>query len=314
MLPQTARTESGDGAVQARSRVTVELRHRMGERTESRLQDLGLRCAAEVTITEHYYDNQDFQLAAQQVWLSKQDGKWRLILGSQADQRGSQGGQEGSEHRRDHSADRTETSKVNNPQETGGKGTGIPEELGGTSSFPPKGCSRALREQHKIKSPSPSSDLQPAAVNPASSSSHHRDSEPGPHYCELTADKQVIEHLAGSLQIALTEEQRRHLTVEKFLELAHIQQYGSHTAAGRRRYELRDTCTLTVETDNTCRPARRTAVLSMPADVLDIGRELEKMEKMAAELELEPEPHLSSPKPSVPSTPTGPPPCVVSSL
>ncbi|XP_028648324.1 uncharacterized protein si:dkey-191c17.2 [Erpetoichthys calabaricus] len=61
--------------------VNVEEHYWLSEHSESRLRQLGATCVEEVTTMVDYYDDETFQLASQQIWLSRHNGQWRLILG-----------------------------------------------------------------------------------------------------------------------------------------------------------------------------------------------------------------------------------------
>ncbi|KAM9546097.1 thiamine-triphosphatase [Salvelinus alpinus] len=116
---------------------------------------------------------------------------------------------------------------------------------------------------------------------------------PAPQYRELTGHTPIIQHLAHCLGVPVREQESCSSTeaMKAFLELAGIQSYGSWTSARRLEYKLPgDDCTLVVQKNHSVGGSanNETALLSMRADILHIGYELEKMEKVAAELDLRP--------------------------
>ncbi|XP_066568604.1 uncharacterized protein LOC136758244 [Amia ocellicauda] len=301
MLLQRVQMESEEEGTRRPIRVAVDVRYRLGERSETRLQELGLHSARELTVEDVYYDNEDFQLAAQQTWLSTRDGQWRLIVGqgphvdlNNTNKKESHGSRAGSVVSQGAScAPPPQVSRaggdVRQPAESkGGGGAQSLEEHEGTLSAAPGGSSGPLQEKRRVPAAPPASDPQPAPSNMAHSSSCNPDVGPELLHCELTTNRLIVELLAGCLQFPLTGEEQKNMTMEKFVELAGLQPYGSWTATKKLQYRLRDACTLVTEKDFAYSPARHTAVLSMQVDVLDIMSELGKIERIAMELELEP--------------------------
>ncbi|XP_036382026.1 uncharacterized protein si:dkey-191c17.2 [Megalops cyprinoides] len=255
--------EEGSQGHQEPIRVPVELRYQLGERTEARLREMGARCVQEEALTDLYYDTEGFHLATQQAWLSRQDGQWRLIL----DQRAS--------------VSVCSTDKTGCPEQQGETRSGVPQaesEAGGD---------RAVEGALESPGNTPLSTLTGSSGLPGEQKIPTQfSSPPAAQYRELTASSPIIEHLARCLQIGLPEEGET-MSVERFVELAGIQLYGSWTLARKLEYRLPGTCSLVVRKDYSASPSSHTAVLTMGADVLDIGRELEKMETLAAELDLQ---------------------------
>ncbi|KAK6480918.1 hypothetical protein HHUSO_G17032 [Huso huso] len=267
MLLQRVKMEPQEEAAEESPsfRVNVELRYWLGEHSQARLRQLGALCVDEVTIKDQYYDDESFTLAANQVWLSKRNRHWHLILGQRA-------------HFNQAYGQAQQESQSSPPESAGNLKT---NRAGGKADQEIKGdISSKIREgQQKVSS---SDHLTSGSVT---SSAPGLDTDLS--YCELTTDREIIERLAQCLQIALTAEERRNMTTEAFLKLAGIHHYGSWNVTKKITYKLGDTCGVVIERDESS-PPRQAAVLTMEADVLNIVSELEKMERIATELELEP--------------------------
>lgn len=251
-------------------RVLVGLQYQLGEKTEKHLREIGARCVEESTLTDLYYDTESFQLAAHQTWLSRQGGQWRLILDQGPNLSVTTGGEA------KHSGPRVEPGSGASQEETYAGRVG--EERGGEATMAPEGLADSLIPEDAGVSESPGGrEILPQSPPP-----------PAPHYCELTGSSAIVEHLAQCLQVAPTEEEGGEtMSVERFVDLAGIQNYGSWIVSRRLEYRLPSTCTLEVNKNYTGSPRAHVALLTMGADVLDIGRELEKMENVAAELDLQ---------------------------
>ncbi|KAJ8413775.1 hypothetical protein AAFF_G00063730 [Aldrovandia affinis] len=222
---------------------------------------MGARCVEEVTLTDLYYDTESFQLAAQQTWLSRQGAQWRLIL--------DQG-------------PRPSVDSLGLQAETGSGAPQAETDAGGEAGA--EGSAESLRDSRFPK---------PAGLSEAPGGQNilPQSPPPAPRYRELTASSSIVEHLARRLQVELpAEEEGESMSVERFVELAGIHNYGSWTVSKRLEYRLPGLCTLEVRRDYSSALRAHTAVLTMGADVLDIGRELERMESLAAELDLQPRP------------------------
>ncbi|KAI1900634.1 hypothetical protein AGOR_G00051940 [Albula goreensis] len=275
MLPEGDQTEMGENVKEGKReetralgpiRVSVELQYQLGERTETHLNEMGATCVGEVILTDMYYDTESFELAAQQTWLSRQGSQWRLILNQMPCPSVSCGDEVRLQRLQ---AEMLITDAGQGVGAGSGEGDmGVLDGLRGTT-FPKTARTSETREEQKVQPQFPST---------------------APWYCELTANNAIVEHLARCLQVALTEEEGGTMSVEHFVELAGIQSYGNWTVSRRLEYRLPDTCTLEVRKDYSNTPYAHSAVLTMGADVLDIGHELEKMESLAAELELQPRP------------------------
>ncbi|XP_014026907.1 uncharacterized protein si:dkey-191c17.2 [Salmo salar] len=253
-LAGTGEEEGPQGSI----RVNVEMQYKLGEKTEARLQEKGAWCIEEVTIREHYYDTESFHLASQQTWLSKQGSQWRMIIGNNP------------------------YSSNNMPPEPENQaaGSGCPSTVWGEElcvdrdeTEGPKGC-----EDNPLSIP----EIGQIQGQPC---------PPAPQYRELTGHTPIIQHLAHCLGVPVREQESCSSTeaMKAFLELAGIQSYGSWTRARRLEYKLPgDDCTLEVQKNHSVGGSanNETALLSMRADILHIGHELEKMEKVAAELDI----------------------------
>ncbi|XP_041094427.1 uncharacterized protein si:dkey-191c17.2 [Polyodon spathula] len=248
-------------------RVNVELRYWLGEHSQARLKQLGALCVDEVTIKDQYYDNESFTLAAKQVWLSQRNRRWHLILGQRAHFNRAQG-----------QAQRE--SQASPPESAGNLKTNRSD---GKADLEIKGDISSKTQEGEQQTKVSSSDR--LTCNSVTSSAPCLDADL--RYCELTAHTEIIVHLAQCLQIALTAEERRNMTMEAFLKLAGIHHYGSWNVTKKISYKLGDTCAVIIERDESF-PPKQAAVLTMEADVLNIVSELEKMERIAKELELEP--------------------------
>ncbi|KAK1155552.1 hypothetical protein AOXY_G26914 [Acipenser oxyrinchus oxyrinchus] len=268
MLLQRVKMEPQEEAEESPSfRVNVELRYRLGEHSQARLRQLGALCVDEVTIKDQYYDDESFTLAANQVWLSKRNRHWHLILGQWECFNQAHG-----QAQRESQASPPESAGNLKTNWAGGKAD---QEIKGDIS------SKTREGQQKMKVSS-SDHLTSGSLT---TSAPGLDTDLS--YCELTADREIIERLAQCLQIALTAEERRNMTMEAFLKLAGIHHYGSWNVTKKITYKLGETCGVVIERDESS-PPRQAAVLTMEADVLNIISELEKMERIATELELEP--------------------------
>ncbi|XP_064210454.1 uncharacterized protein si:dkey-191c17.2 [Anguilla rostrata] len=260
--------EAGPQGALGPIRVSVELQYQLGERTETQLREMGARCVEESTLTDLYYDTESFQLAAQQTWLSRQASQWRLIQGQGPNSSvvtGDEAKHSEPRARVGSGASPVEMYAIRVAVERGGKLAEVPEGLKDDPLPGPVEGSEPLGDQKIL--------LQPPPV---------------PQYCELTASSAIVEHLAHCLQVASTEEEGGEtMSVDRFVELAGIQNYGCWTVSRRLEYRLPGTCTLEVRKDYTGFPRAHIALLTMGANVLDIGRELEKMESLAAELDLQ---------------------------
>ncbi len=87
MFLNTPRADKSAKEFEDSMRVPVKMEYELGEQTEHRLKDMGVRCVRETLDVEHYYDTESFQLASTQTWLNQHNGQWGLILAEQHESR-----------------------------------------------------------------------------------------------------------------------------------------------------------------------------------------------------------------------------------
>ncbi|XP_030621073.1 uncharacterized protein LOC115804703 [Chanos chanos] len=265
--------------------VPIEMQYQLGERTEMKIKEAGAACIEETTVTEDYYDTEEFQLASRQTWLSKQNGQWRLILEQYDDSKYN-----------DAVTDRV-FRREDGPQKCGSENKTIEprpaftekeDSMGGSQGASEiKGENKCIgsdvREPKDSQGQSEASCSTPQRLNESPSSSLHSDRL---RYVELITHGSIIKHLVQVLKVPLKPQHEQDMTMEDILEMAHIQMFGSWTVKKTLKYLLPGQCMLVMERNYTIPGSESTAVLSMNADVLNVSSELEKMDKIASELDL----------------------------
>ncbi|XP_072096130.1 uncharacterized protein [Mobula birostris] len=272
---------------EAMHRVRVEQSYWLDEESEIKLQQLGATLVDEVIVKDDYYDNDTFDLATNQIWLSQRDHQWQLIIAVPKSNANGDGGKQGEWNSL---VARTETRKSKL------------QDTDGPNSEKSHGSSPRLRSRNNEGDTPGKEDKEMGEGNPEDQQTATdpqqwdgtTSTEDGvldktqPRYThrELRAHQQIIEYIAQFLQISLTEEESSKMKLSHFLQLAKIYHYASCHTAKRRTYNLKDTCRIVIEEDELA--PRCLAIMYVDADVPNIIKDLENMEEMAALLRMEP--------------------------
>ncbi|XP_049341851.1 LOW QUALITY PROTEIN: uncharacterized protein si:dkey-191c17.2 [Astyanax mexicanus] len=235
-------------------RVPVEMQCEFGQNTETKLKQIKAHCVENTTITEHYYDTDNFLLASTQTWLTQQDGHWRLIL----EQRQNES------EKNSNTGDEDKIRENQSPSERSDKTQQKERVLELQNEGLPEASSQTVL--------SPAEDSCSSVVWTE------------PVYTALTDPSSIITQLSQSLPE--TQTQTQNLTIQSFLEAAKIQIYHRQIRSRTVRYSLNSRCSLVVKTIFNSPEAASSAVLTLNADVLNINTELEKMDRMCTQLDL----------------------------
>ncbi|XP_072906344.1 uncharacterized protein [Hemitrygon akajei] len=273
---------------EAMHRVRVEQSYWLDEESEIKLQQLGATLVDEVIVKDDYYDNDTFDLATNQIWLSQRDHQWQLIIAVPKSNTNRDGGEQGEWNSL---VARTETRKSRL------------QNLDGPNSETSQGSNPRLRSRNDEGDTPGNEDREMGEGNPVQQQTatdpQQRDgttspedgaldkTEPQYTHHELRTHEQIIEYIAQFLQISLTEESSE-MKLSHFLQLAKIYHYASCHTAKRRTYNLKDSCRIVIEKDQLA--PRCLAMMYVDADVSNIIKDLENMEEMAALLRMEPIP------------------------
>ncbi|XP_078282308.1 uncharacterized protein LOC144608432 [Rhinoraja longicauda] len=271
-------------------RVRVEQTYWLDEKSELKLQQLGAVLTDEVIVKDDYYDNDTFDLATNQIWLSQRDAQWQLIIARPQSNANGDGGRRGE---RSSLASKPEARRKGRSQNTDGatseesshhkRGLTPKNTKGGAPGKQPKGPGEgsSTEEDQAATDPHPrgrTSSNAAGAVTEAESRYTHE---------ELRAHQQIMEYIAQFMQISLAEEQGEgDAKFNHFLQLAKIHHYASCHSAKRRTYKLNDAYRVVIEKDELA--PRCVARMEVDADVSNIIRELDKMDEIAALLRMEP--------------------------
>ncbi|XP_051893384.1 uncharacterized protein si:dkey-191c17.2 [Pristis pectinata] len=266
-------------------RVRVKQTYWLDEESEIKLQQLGAVLIDDVIVKDDYYDNDTFDLATNQIWLSQRDLQWQLIIALPKSNINGDGGKQGEQNSL---VPKSEATTKSRSQHRDGPSS---EERYGSSprlrSWNSEGD--ASGKQNKVVGEGNPLQEHKTATDPeqwdkTTSTDVHDKAEP--RYNELRAHRQIIEYIAQFLQISLSKEEGGDMMLSHFLQLAKIHHYASCHTAKRRTYKLKDTCRIVIEKDELM--PRCLAIMSVDADVLNIINELEKMEEIAAHLRMDP--------------------------
>ncbi|GCB67773.1 hypothetical protein scyTo_0000770 [Scyliorhinus torazame] len=270
--------------------VRIKQSYWFDEQTETRLQELGAVLVDEVIVKDHYYDNDTFDLAINQIWLSQRDTQWQLIIGlpkadglTDANGDGEKQGEQG--HRR---ASKPET-----------RGNGGCQHVGSLISSGRNQCHPKLKSQNtKAQSfrhqdnenttqdhQTPVSEQQDTRANDSETGDHAK-AVPRYIHNELKSHRKIIEHIARFLDVSLTKEEESNMKINHFCQLAKIHHYASYHTTRRKTYELQDTYRIVIDRDEFV--PRNVVVIYVNANVSNIIKELEKMEEIAAHLRISP--------------------------
>ncbi|XP_067270770.1 uncharacterized protein si:dkey-191c17.2 [Pseudorasbora parva] len=242
-----------DGTMQ----VLVKMEYELGEQTEQRLREMGVRCVGETLDVEYYYDTDSFLLASTQTWLNQHNGQWGLI---QAEER-----------ELDHpQSDDTNKSEGEHFEEKKSKMlNSLPEQRSATGSV----CIEKSSYRHPEKVMR-KSQVQRTSLDKSLT------------YTELSDPYAIMSRLSKCLQLPLTHNKMQSMTMKNFLKMAQIQMYDSWTRTSTVKYSLPGGFSLVVERNYSIPTETPSAFLIMNANVLSISSELEKMDQLCKELGL----------------------------
>ncbi|XP_067825525.1 uncharacterized protein si:dkey-191c17.2 [Heptranchias perlo] len=266
-------------------RVTIKQRYWLDEKTEAKLQQLGAVLVDEVIVTDHYYDNDRFDLAMNQIWLSQRDHQWELIIGLPK----SDSTIDANEEHPEELVSKSETTRSKDRR----------QHVDCLISSEYNGSSPRLKTQNKAQTSgkedneweegntmqehqTPTAPQQRSRMTSSESGAH---AEPGYTHNELKAHRQIIEYIAQFLEISLTKEEESIMKINQFFQLAKIHHYASCHMTKRRTYKLQDTYRIVIDKDELA--PRISAVMCVDVDVSNIIKELEKIEEIAAHLKID---------------------------
>ncbi|XP_026568317.1 uncharacterized protein LOC113443984 [Pseudonaja textilis] len=235
------------------------------EDSMAKLLMAGAKYVDGVAQENHYYDTASDDLAMAGLWLSRRDQEWFLIV--EAQEGGTQEKLE--EQVKEKAADPEETlcqKTANNVQQDNAPACGKPsrqnlDEL------------RALLKIQDQQLDSEAADLQ--SERPKVSST----------FTELVGESEVAAYLAAHLRLDLTTAGREKATMEDFLQKAGIEHYASNHIVDRATFLLSDRYTVIVQREESS--SRETVTVVLEADVFNVCKGLEEIEKLAAYLGLE---------------------------
>ncbi|XP_055515701.1 uncharacterized protein si:dkey-191c17.2 [Leucoraja erinacea] len=288
----TVNSSSGSSSSKTMHSVRVQQTYWLDERSELRLQQLGAVLTDEVVVKDDYYDNDTFDLATNQIWLSQRDSQWQLIV---ARPTSNANGGDGRRGERSSLVSKPEARRKGRSENTGGATSGESYERK-HGSTPKNSTKEGQRKQVKGPGERNSTEEDQAATEPrlrGRTSSDEADAvtkeEPRYTHEELRAHQEIMEYIAQFLQISLVkakEQEEGDANFNQFLQLAKIHHYASCHSAKRRTYALDDTYRVVIEKDELA--PRCVARMEVDADVSNIIRELDKMDEIAVLLRMEP--------------------------
>ncbi len=260
MFLNTTRADKSAKEFEDSMRVPVKMEYELGEQTEHRLKDMGVRCVRETLDVEYYYDTDSFQLASTQTWLNQHNGQWGLILAEKHELNHAQ-----SYNTKMLAAGYSEEKKskiLNSSLESEKWESG--DAFGETSN---NECPEKVMSKSQVQRTSSDTSLTNT---------------------ELSDPCSLMLHLSKCLQLPLTHTEMKSMTMKNFLNLARIQMYDSWTRTSSVKYSLPGGFSLEVERNYRIPTETASAFLMMNADVLSISIELEKMDRLCKELGLKP--------------------------
>ncbi|XP_051510071.1 uncharacterized protein si:dkey-191c17.2 [Myxocyprinus asiaticus] len=234
--------------------VPVKMEYELGEQTEKRLKEMGVRCVGETLDVEYFYDTVSFQLASTQTWLNQRNNQWGLILAEGQDFNHNQSEETG-KYEEDFATFRQSEEKK-------------------SKTFNP--------------SPAESSETGPTFIAKEVQSTFSNNMLTGPIYTELNDPCSIMMHLSKCLQVPLNHSEIQNMSMENFLNIAQVLIYDSCTMTRTIKYSLPGGFLLDVERNYRIPTVIPSAFLMMDADVLNISSELERMERLHKELGLKP--------------------------
>ncbi|KAG8142087.1 hypothetical protein E2320_006718 [Naja naja] len=235
------------------------------EDSMAKLLVAGAKYVDGVTQENHYYDTASDDLAMAGLWLSRRDQEWFLIVEAQ-----EEGTQENLEQQiKEKSADPGETlcQKVTN---------NVQQDNALACRKPPKQNLDKLAALLNIQDEQLDSEAADSeSERPKFSSA----------FTELVGKSEVTAYLAAHLRLDLTTEERENATMEDFLQKAGIEHYASNHIVDRTTYLLSGRYTVIVQREECS--FRASATVMLEADIFNICKGLEEIEKLSAYLGLE---------------------------
>ncbi|KAJ1146417.1 hypothetical protein NDU88_012694 [Pleurodeles waltl] len=263
-----------------RHTVKLQQKYWVDETSEAKVLDLGAICTGKVIERLHYYDTSTFQLAANQMWLSQKNQQWHLIIGPQ-NSAIHQG--------------RTPTKAKgfnNSKNQKHSKGTHREKEaelrlIGEKTSKRSTGKDAAdtKRQLVHLQTSQACQHLDEQSMDQPVKASISTMDLSGT-YEDLSNEEEMIEYLALALHTNLARKVDASLDMQSFLRMAGVQHYASFHTTREATYQLQDTCTITIDTDEAS--SRKAGVISLDVDVLNIASGFDAIEKLANELAFQP--------------------------
>ncbi|XP_067867970.1 uncharacterized protein si:dkey-191c17.2 [Heterodontus francisci] len=275
-------------------RLRIKQSYWLDEQTEAKLRELGAVLVDEVIVKDHYYDNDTFDLAMNQIWLSQRDLQWQLIIGLPKTDN-TIDANEDEEKQREEAKQLASKSQMKGKDRRQCVGSLISSEYDESSPRlkPQNNKAQISRQQDNEKEgentvqehQTPISPQQQDTTTSNSETGAHAKTEPRYGYNELKAHRQIIEYIAQFLKISLAEEESN-MKITHFCQLAEIHHYASCHTARRRTYKLQDIYSIVINRDELA--SRNLAVIYVDANGSNIIKELEKIEAIAAHLGFDP--------------------------
>ncbi|XP_026541538.1 uncharacterized protein LOC113424139 [Notechis scutatus] len=244
-------------------KVQLKQKFWLTEDSMAKLLMAGAKYVDGVVQENHYYDTALDDLAMAGLWLSRRDQEWFLIV--EAQEGGTQEKLE--EQIKEKAADPGETlcqKMANNVQQDNARRKPSKQNLDKLG---------ALLKIQDQQLDSGAADLE--SERPKFSSA----------FTELVGESEVTAYLAAHLRLDLITEGREKATMEDFLQKAGIEHYASNHIVDRTTYLLSDRYTVIVQREECS--FRETVMVVLEADVFNICKGLEEIEKLAAYLGME---------------------------
>ncbi|KAJ7308025.1 hypothetical protein JRQ81_008525 [Phrynocephalus forsythii] len=222
------------------------------EESKAKLLAVGAKCLEFIPETVDYYDTALDELAAAQLWLSKRNQQWCLILESRKQPAEKNAAGSVPEIREPLCQGRTEnTATCRSSRER------KPAEMA---------CFNERNQQQQNLEEKEEEKANVCAT-------------PNSSYAELLEESEIIASLAKVLHIDLKTETERNESMEDFLQKAGIQHYASNHTVRQGKYMLGNRYTIIIQrTESAC---KETATVLLDVDISDICQGLEEMEKLA---------------------------------
>nr|XP_020656629.1 uncharacterized protein LOC110082967 isoform X2 [Pogona vitticeps] len=231
------------------AQVQLHQKYWVTEDSKVKLLTVGAKCLDIVTEREHYYDTDLDELATAQLWLSKRNQQWSLILESQKQPAEENPASSAPEIREPLYESRTENTAIYRSSQE----RKAPEML----------CVNDQNNQQQ--------DLNEEDTANASAISSST-------YAELVEEREIITYLADFLHIDL-KTKKGSVTMEDFLQKAGIQHYASNHTVHRAKYKLANRYTIIIQRDEIS--LEETATILLDVDISNICKGFEEIEKLA---------------------------------